>query len=64
MGESIFEILGWSRLAELAARYTHLEASSQKLDEMNGKLRLKYHKSRHQAIDRTMCELFSARKVM
>ncbi|MBU1083914.1 MAG: FoF1 ATP synthase subunit gamma [Candidatus Omnitrophota bacterium] len=63
MGQSMFEILGWSRLAELAARYTHLETSSQKLEEANSKLRIKYHKIRHQLIDRTMCELFSARSV-
>ena len=63
LGQAIFEIFGWSRLAELGARYSHLEGSSQKVEDVNNKLRLKYFKVRHQLIDRSMCELFAAQSV-
>jgi ATP synthase F1 gamma subunit len=61
MGHRIYEILGLSRLAEFAARFIHLEESSQRLKEMDQKLRLQYFKVRHELIDRNMRELFSAR---
>ncbi|MCK5451348.1 MAG: F0F1 ATP synthase subunit gamma [Candidatus Omnitrophica bacterium] len=63
IGHNIFEILSWSRLAELAARYTHLESSSQKLEEVEKKIKMKYHKVRHQLVDRSMSEIFSARTI-
>ena len=52
-----------SRLAEAAARYTHLEECMQKIDEINKKLKLKYFRLRHEVIDASMRELFSARIV-
>jgi ATP synthase F1 gamma subunit len=61
IGQKIYEIFGLSRLAEFAARYVHLEESSQKLKDMDNKLRLQYFRVRHELIDRNMRELFSAR---
>jgi ATP synthase F1 gamma subunit len=61
MGQKLFEIFGLSRLAEFAARFVHLEESSEKLKDMDKKLRLQYFRVRHELIDRNMRELFSAR---
>ena len=61
MGEKIYEIFGLSRLAEFAARFVHLEESSQKLKEIDKKLQMQYFRIRHELIDRNMRELFSAR---
>jgi F0F1-type ATP synthase gamma subunit len=61
MGQKLYEIFGLSRLAEFAARFVHLEGSSQRLKEMDNKLRLQYFRVRHELIDRNMRELFSAR---
>jgi ATP synthase F1 gamma subunit len=61
LGQKIYEIFGLSRLAEFSARYVHLEESLQKLKEMDTKLRLEYFRVRHELIDRSMRELFSAR---
>lgn len=63
LGEMFHEVLGFSRLAELSARYTHLENSSQKLQEYEGQLRLKYFRTRHEIIDRSMREIFAARSL-
>ncbi len=61
IGHRLYEIFGLSRLAEFAARFIHLEESSQKLKEMDSKLQLQYFRVRHELIDRNMRELFSAR---
>lgn len=61
IGQKLYEIFGLSRLAEFAARYMHLEESSQKLKEMDKNLKLQYFRIRHELIDRNMRELFSAR---
>lgn len=61
MAERLNEIFGLSRLAEFAARFVHLEESSQKLKDMDKKLKLQYFRARHELIDRNMRELFSAR---
>lgn len=61
MGQKLYEIFGLSRLAEFAARYVHLEESSQKLKEIDKKTKLEYFRVRHEIIDRNMRELFSAR---
>ena len=61
MGQKLYEVFGLSRLAEFAARYVHLEESSQKLKEMDKKLRLQYFRVRHELIDRDMRELFASR---
>lgn len=61
MGQKFHEIFGLSRLAEFSARFVHLEESSQKLKDLDNKLRLEYFRIRHELIDRNMRELFSAR---
>lgn len=61
MGQRIFDIFGLSRLSEFAARYVHLEDSLRRLKEMDLKLRLQYFRVRHEIIDQSMRELFSAR---
>ncbi len=61
VGHKLYDIFGLSRLAEFAARFIHLEESSQKLKEMDSKLQLQYFRVRHELIDRNMRELFSAR---
>lgn len=61
MGQRLFEIFGLSRLSEFAARYVHLEDSLRRLKEMDGKLKLRYFRLRHEIIDQSMRELFSAR---
>jgi ATP synthase F1 gamma subunit len=61
MGQRIYDIFGLSRLSEFAARYVHLEDSLRRLKEMDGKLKLQYFRVRHEIIDQSMRELFSAR---
>ncbi len=61
IGQKLYETFGLSRLAEFAARFVHLEESSQKLKDMDAKLQLQYFRVRHELIDRNMRELFSAR---
>ena len=61
MGQKFFQISSLSRLAEFAARFMHLEGSSQRLKEMDKTLRLEYFRVRHELIDRNMRELFAAR---
>ena len=61
IGQKFDEIMGLSRLAEFAARFVHLEASSQKLKETDNKTHLEYFRVRHELIDRNMRELFAAR---
>ena len=61
MGQKIFEILQFARLAEFAARTIHLEDSSGKIKEIDKKLQLKYFRARHEIIDQQMRELFSSR---
>lgn len=63
LGARFYEIFGWSCLAEQAARFAHLEESSQKILEMNKKLTLQYFRRRHETIDQNMRELFSARSL-
>jgi ATP synthase F1 gamma subunit len=63
MGQAFYEILGFSRLSELAARYIHLENSSQKIQEVEKKLKLQYFRVRHELIDKSMREIFSSRSI-
>lgn len=63
VGQKVFEVLGLSRLAELAARSVHLESSSQELQRRGQKLWLRYFRERHEVIDRNMRELFAARSL-
>lgn len=61
--QRFYEIFGLSRLAEFAARFIHLEESSQKLKDMEAELKRKYFRLRHEIIDRSMRELFTARSL-
>ena len=61
VGVRLEDLFGMSRVAEMAARYTRLEESTQKIQEMNRKLKLQYFRLRHASIDQSMRELFSAR---
>lgn len=61
IGQKFYDIFGLSRLSEFAARFVHLEESSQKLKDIEKNLRLQYFRVRHEFIDRNMRELFSAR---
>jgi F-type H+-transporting ATPase subunit gamma len=61
MVQKLFEILQFARLAEFAARATHLEESSDKIKDIDKKLQQKYHRARHEVIDQRMRELFTAR---
>lgn len=63
LGQRLYEIFGMSRLAEQAARFTHLEESCQKIQEMNKKLLLQYFRRRHEMIDQNMRELFASRSL-
>jgi ATP synthase F1 gamma subunit len=61
LGQKFFEIFGLSRLAEMAARFVHLEESGHKLEDIEKQLRLQYFRLRHELIDRNMREIYSAR---
>ena len=63
IGHKLSEVFSMSRLAEFGARYMHLEESSQKIEQVNQKLRLRYFRLRHEVIDQSMRELFSARSL-
>jgi len=52
-----------AKLAELAARFMHLEESSHRLEEVDKKLKLKYFRTRHELTDMSMREIFSARMI-
>lgn len=61
LGNKFYEIFGLARLAELSARFMHLENSKTKIEELNKQLRLQYFRQKHELTDRNMRELFSAR---
>ena len=57
----MFDIFGYARICEQAARYLHLEESCNKIQEMNKKLYLQYFRRRHEIIDANMRDLFASR---
>ena len=61
LGYRFYEIFGLSRLAEMAARFVHLEESGHKLEKIEKEVKLQYFRQRHELIDRNMRELFAAR---
>lgn len=61
LGQKFFQIFGLGRLAELSARFVHLESSKTKIEQLNKELKLQYFRQRHELIDRNMRELFAAR---
>lgn len=60
IGQRMFDIFGMSRISEYAARSMHLEGSYQELLRIGKKLKLQYLKARHEVIDKSMREIFSA----
>jgi len=64
LGHRFDEIFALSRLSELGARATHLEGSFQELQRFGKKLRHEYHRARHEVIDRSMREIFSASSLL
>lgn len=60
-GNKLYDIFGLARLAELSARFMHLENSKTRLEELNKQLRLQYFRQKHELTDRNMRELFAAR---
>jgi len=63
LGQKIFEIFGMARLAEQAARFMHLENCTQRIKDLDQKLRFQYFRARHEIIDQNMRELFAARMI-
>lgn len=61
VAQQLFDIFGYSRICEQAARYLHLEESCNKIQEMNKKLYLQYFRRRHEVIDANMRDLFASR---
>ncbi len=61
LGNKFYEIFGLSRLAEMSARFVHLENSKTKIEQLNKQLRLQYFRQKHELTDRSMRELFTAR---
>lgn len=61
LGHKFYEIFASSRLAELSARFVHLEDSKTKIEQLNRDLRLQYFRQRHELIDKNIRELFAAR---
>lgn len=61
IAQRLFDIFGYARICEQAARYLHLEESCNKILEMNKKLYLEYFRRRHEIIDANMRDLFASR---
>ncbi|MBU1044987.1 MAG: F0F1 ATP synthase subunit gamma [Candidatus Omnitrophica bacterium] len=61
LGQKIFEIFGMARLSEQAARFMHLEKCTDRIQDLDKKLRFQYFRAKHEIIDQNMRELFAAR---
>ncbi len=61
VAQRLYEIFGYTRICEQAARYLHLEESCNKIQEANKKLYLQYFRRRHEVIDANMRDLFASR---
>lgn len=61
LGNKLYDIFSLARLAELSARFVHLETSKSKIEQLNNQLRLQYFRQKHELADRNMRELFAAR---
>lgn len=59
LGRKLHEVFWQSRLAELAVRATHLEASLQGLGEQKKKLTLEYFRSKHEVTDTGIRESYA-----
>ncbi|MBN3039860.1 MAG: F0F1 ATP synthase subunit gamma [Candidatus Omnitrophica bacterium] len=63
LGHRLYEIFGEAKLAELAARFMHLEESSHRLEDLDKELRLKYFRLKHELTDASMREIFASRLI-
>ena len=54
------EIFSMMRVAELGARVMNLEGSFQEVIRQGKKIKLQYHRARHEVIDRSMREVFAS----
>ncbi len=63
VAQRFFEIFGYARICEQAARYLHLEESCNKIQEKNKELYLQYFRRRHEIIDANMRDLFASRSL-
>jgi ATP synthase F1 gamma subunit len=61
LGYNFLQVFSMARLAELSARFIHLESSKTKIEQLNKDLKLQYFRQKHELIDRNMRELFAAR---
>lgn len=61
LGNKLSDIFSLARLAELSARFVHLETSKSRIEQLNKELRLQYFRQKHELADRNMRELFAAR---
>ncbi|MCK9594639.1 MAG: F0F1 ATP synthase subunit gamma [Candidatus Omnitrophica bacterium] len=61
LGYNFLQVFNMARLAELSARFIHLESSKTKIEQLNKDLRLQYFRQRHELVDKNMRELFAAR---
>lgn len=61
LGNKLYDIFSLARLAELSARFAHLETSKSKIEQLNKQLQLQYFRQKHELADRNMRELFAAR---
>ncbi len=63
LGQRLYEIMGQAKLAELGARFMHLESSSQRIEDLDKSLRLKYFRLKHELTDASMREIFASRLI-
>lgn len=61
VAQKLYEIFGFSRLAELGARSAHLEGSAQELSRQQKKMQQRYFRQRREIIDRNIREVSAAR---
>lgn len=61
LSRKFYEIFGLARLAEMSARFIHLENSKTKIEQLNKELKMQFFRTRHELIDRNIRELFASR---
>lgn len=61
LSRKFYEIFGFARLAEMSARFIHLENSKTKIEQLNKELKMQFFRTRHELIDRNIRELFASR---
>lgn len=63
LAKKIYDIFNSSKLAEFAARFSHLEECVHKIEELEEKLKFKYFRQKHEFTDKGIRELFAARSL-